>query len=73
MNRQILGPGLRQRDPVSLPSCRRLPRPKLVRQVAAGARKSRRMKMLRRLAMFQVDAALRACGQNKEPGRLTVT
>jgi hypothetical protein len=26
MNRQILGRGLRQRDPVSLPSCRRLPR-----------------------------------------------
>jgi len=29
---QILGPGLRQRDPVSLPSCRRLLRPKLVRR-----------------------------------------
>ena len=32
MDRQILGPGLRQRDPVSLPSCRRLLRPKLVRR-----------------------------------------
>ena len=31
MNRQILGPGLRQRDPMSLRSCRRLPEPQLVR------------------------------------------
>ena len=32
MDRPILGPGLRQRDPVGLPSSRRWPRPKLVRR-----------------------------------------
>jgi hypothetical protein len=35
MNRQILGQGLRQRDPMSLPSCRRLPCLKLMQHEGA--------------------------------------
>jgi hypothetical protein len=38
MNRQILGLELRQRDPISLVSCRRSPRPKLLRHKEPPAR-----------------------------------
>ena len=58
MNRQILGQGLRQRDPMSSPSCSRLQRPKLVRHEEPPVPvRAANMKMLRRLVIFQVDAA----------------
>jgi hypothetical protein len=50
--------GLRQRDPMSSPSCSRLQRPKLVRHEEPPVPvRAANMKMLRRLVIFQVDAA----------------
>jgi hypothetical protein len=58
MDRQILGPGLRQHDPVSLPSCRQSPRLKLVQHEKPPVPvRAANMKMLRRLVIFQVDAS----------------